>query len=149
MGIDKETIQKLRDETGAGVMDCKKALEEADSDIEKAKEVIKEKGIILASKKSERKTGAGFLKAYIHNDRVGILMEIRAETDFAVKSDPFQKLAHELAMQIAAMDPEDVDELLEQPFVKNESKTVGETIKEVVAEVGENINVKNFVRYEV
>ena len=149
MGIDKETIQKLRDETGAGVMDCKKALEEADSDIEKAKEVIKEKGIILASKKSERKTGAGFLKAYIHNDRVGILMEIRAETDFAVKSDPFQKLAHELAMQIAAMDPKDVDELLEQPFVKNESKTVGETIKEVVAEVGENINVKNFVRYEV
>ena len=149
MEINKEIIQKLRDETGAGIMDCKKALEETDGDIEKAKEVIKEKGIIIASKKSERKTGAGFLKTYIHNDRVGVLMEIRAETDFAVKSDPFQKLAHELAMQIAAMDPEDVDELLEQPFVKNESKTVGEIIKEVVAEVGENINVKNFVRYEI
>ena len=149
MEINKEIIQKLRDETGAGIMDCKKALEKTDGDIEKAKEVIKEKGIIIASKKSERKTGAGFLKAYIHNDRVGVLMEIRAETDFAVKSDPFQKLVHELAMQIAAMDPKDVDELLKQPFVKNESKTVGEIIKEVVAEVGENINVKNFVRYEI
>ncbi len=147
--MNKENLQKLRDETGAGVMDCKKALEKADGDMEKAKEIIKEKGMIIADKKSDRKTGAGFLKTYVHNNRVGVLMEIRTETDFAIKSDPFQTLAHELAMQIAAMGPEDIDELLEQPFIKDESQTVQDIVKEAIAEVGENINIERFARYEV
>lgn len=147
--MNKENLQKLRDETGAGVMDCKKALEKADGDMEKAKEIIKEKGMIIADKKSDRKTGAGFLKTYVHNNRVGVLMEIRTETDFAIKSDPFQTLAHELAMQIAAMGPEDIDELLEQPFIKDESQTVQGVVKEAIAEVGENINIERFARYEV
>jgi elongation factor Ts len=147
--MNKEDLQKLRDETGAGVMDCKKALEEANGDMEKAKEIIKEKGMIIASKKSERKTGAGFLKTYIHNDRVGVLMEIRAETDFAIKSDPFQTMAHELAMQVAAMGPEDVNELLEQPFIKDASKKVEDIVTETIAEVGENINIERFARYKV
>jgi elongation factor Ts len=147
--MNKENLQKLRDETGAGVMDCKKALEKADGDMEKAKEIIKEKGMIIADKKSDRKTGAGFLKTYVHNNRVGVLMEIRTETDFAIKSDPFQTLAHELAMQIAAMGPEDIDELLEQPFIKDETQTVQDIVKEAIAEVGENINIERFARYEV
>ncbi len=147
--MNKENLQKLRDETGAGVMDCKKALEKADGDMEKAKDVIKEKGMIIADKKSDRKTGAGFLKTYVHNNRVGVLMEIRTETDFAIKSDPFQTLAHELAMQIAAMGPEDVDELLKQPFIKDESQTVQDVVKEAIAEVGENVNIERFARYEV
>jgi elongation factor Ts len=117
--------------------------------MEKAKEIIKEKGMIIASKKSERKTGAGFLKTYIHNDRVGVLMEIRAETDFAIKSDPFQTMAHELAMQVAAMGPEDVNELLEQPFIKDASKKVEDIVTETIAEVGENINIERFARYKV
>ncbi len=147
--MDKESIQKLREETGAGIMDCKKTLEEAEGDLEKAREIIKEKGIIIADKKSGRKTGAGFLKTYIHNNRVGVLMEIRTETDFTVKSEPFQKLAHEIAMQIAAMDPENVEELLEQPFIKDESETVRDVIKEAIAEVRENINIERFARYEI
>lgn len=147
--MDKKSIQKLRKETGAGIMNCKKALEEADGDIKKARKIIKEKGVIIADKKSKRKTGAGFLKTYVHNNRVGVLMEIRAETDFAIKSEPFQKLAHELVMQIAAMNPESVKSLLEQPFIKDESKIVREVISETVAQVGENINVERFTRYEV
>jgi len=147
--MEKEKIQKLREETGAGIMNCKKALEEASDDIEKAKEIIKEKGVVIADKKSDRKTGAGFLKTYIHNNRVGVLIEIRTETDFAVKSEPFQKLAHEIAMQIAAMNPKDVEELLEQPFIKDESKNIQEIIKETIAEVRENINVERFTRYEI
>jgi elongation factor Ts len=147
--MNKEDLQKLRDETGAGVMDCKKALEESNGDMERAKEIIREKGMVIASKKSERKTGAGFLKTYIHNDRVGVLMEIRAETDFAIKSDPFQTMAHELAMQVAAMGPEDVNELLEQPFIKDASKKVEDIVTETIAEVGENINIERFARYKV
>lgn len=147
--MNKEDLQKLREETGAGIMDCKKALEEAGGDLDKARNIIRERGMVIADKKSDRKTGAGFLKAYIHNDRIGVLIEIRTETDFAVKSDPFQKLAHELAMQIAAMNPKDVDELLKQPFIKDESRTVEDVLKGTIAEVRENINIERFTRYEI
>lgn len=144
-----EDIKKLREQTGAGVMDCKKALEEANGDFDKAKEIIKEKGIILADKKAERKTGAGLLKSYIHNNRVGVLLDLRSETDFVAHSDPVQNLAHELAMQIAAMNPANVDALLNQPYVRDENKTVNDLIKEVIAQTGENIKVERFCRYEL
>lgn len=149
MDIKTEDIKKLREETGAGVVDCKKALKEAEGDYEKAIEVIKEKGVAIAKKKSDRETGAGIIESYIHGNRVGVLLELRCETDFVVKSDPFQKLAHELAMQIASMNPEDPEDLLEQEYVKDPEKKVEELITETITEVGENINVKRFCRYEL
>jgi len=147
--MNKADIQKLREETGAGVMDCKRALEEANGHFEKAKDIVRERGIVIAEKKEGRATGAGLLKEYIHNERVGVLLEMRGETDFAIHSEPFQELAHALAMQIAAMAPEDVDELLKQNYIKNESMTVETLIKETMGVVGENITVARFCRYEL
>ncbi len=144
-----EEIKKLRDLTGAGVMDCEKALEEASGDFDKAVGIINEKGLIKAQSKSERKTGAGLLESYIHNGRIGVLLEIRAETDFVVRSEPFRALAHELAMHISAMAPETIEALLLQPFVKDESITIHELIKRTVGKTGENIRVEKFCRYEV
>ena len=147
--ISREDIQRLREITSAGVMNCKKALEEAGGDFDKALELIREKGIIIAEKKSSRKTGAGVLESYLHNNRVGVLLELRCETDFVVRSEPFKELTHELVMQIAAMNPENVEKLLEQPYIKNESVTISELIKQTVAKVGENIQVEKFCRYEL
>ncbi len=147
--MSNNNIVKLREQTGAGVMECKRALEEAKGDFEKAASIIRERGLLKAESKKERKTGAGLVYTYVHNDRVGVLMELRAETDFVVRSEPFRVLAHELAMQIAAMSPEDVPSLLTQPYIKNESTTVGDFIKETMAKVGENIAVERFMRYEI
>ncbi len=144
-----DRIIKLREETGAGVMECKRALDKAGGDTKKALELIHEAGIAKAESKKERQTGAGFLGAYVHNNRVGVLLEMRAETDFVVRSEPFQQMAHEILLHIAAMAPESVEALLEQPFVKNESETVGDLIKGVTGKVGENIKVERFVRYEL
>lgn len=145
----KDLIQKLRGETGAGVMDCKHALEEADGNFEKAKAIIREKGFAKAAKKSERETGAGHLESYIHAGRVGVLLELRCETDFVARNEKFRKLAHELAMHIAAMNPENVEELLGQPFVKDEKETVENLVKQTIAELGENIEITRFTRYEI
>lgn len=142
-------IQKLRDETGAGVMDCKKALEETYGDFEKAKQILYQKGLAKASQKSERITGAGLLEAYIHNNRVGVLLELRCETDFVANNDLFKELAHNLAMQIAAMNPENQKELLKQVFIRDESQTIEELIKQYIAKTGENIRVERFCRYEL
>ncbi len=145
----KNDIVTLREITGAGVMECKRALEEADGDIEKAKTIIYERGLVKAESKQERATGAGFLYSYIHNNRVGVLLELRAETDFVVKSDPFRALAHELAMQIAAMEPETVEMLLTQEYIKDPSTNIADLIKSVTAKVGERIKVERFTRYEI
>ena len=142
-------IQKLREKTGAGVMECKKALEEAKGDFEKAEKIIYEKGLVKASQKSERATGAGLLESYIHNQRVGVLLELRCETDFVAKNELFKNLAHNLTMQIAAMNPGNVEELLKQPFIKNEKETVEDFIKQHIAKLGENIRVERFCRYEL
>ncbi|MDD5547334.1 MAG: translation elongation factor Ts [Candidatus Pacebacteria bacterium] len=143
----KEDVQKLREETGAGVMDCKKALEDAGGDFEKAKGLINERGLLKADKKSERATGAGILETYIHSGRVGVLLELRCETDFAAHSQPMKDLAHELVMHIAAMNPESNEALLAQPFIKDESQTIENIIKLTTAKVGENIKVGRFTRY--
>ena len=145
----KEKIQKLREMTGAGVMECKKALEASGGDIDKAVQIIHEQGVFKAEQKSERRTGAGLITSYIHNERIGVLLELRSETDFVAKSKPFRELAHELAMQISAMAPEDSEELLKQPYIKDETITVAEFIKRTIAQVGENIKVERFCRYEV
>ena len=142
-------IQKLREETGAGVMDCKRALEEAGGDYDLAKKLIEKQGIAKALKKADRATGAGLLESYIHNDRVGVLLELRSETDFVAHSEPVRALAHNLALHIAAMGPETAEDLLKQPYVKDDSKTVGEVIKGIIALVGENLKVARFVRYQI
>ncbi len=142
-------IQRLREITGAGVMECKKALEAAKGNIDEAVKFIHEQGLVRAEKKSERKTGAGLLESYIHLNRVGVLLELRAETDFVVRSEPFRELAHSLAMHIAAMAPEDTKTLLKQPYVRDESMPISELIKSVIAKVGENIQVERFCRYEL
>lgn len=142
-------IQKLREETGAGVMDCKRAIEESGGDYDLAKKLIEKQGIMKAAKKAERETGAGLLEAYVHNGRVGVLLELRFETDFVGKSEPVKALAHNLALHIAAMSPANVEDLLKQAYVKDESKNVEEIIKGVIAIVGENIKVARFERYQI
>ena len=142
-------IQKLREETGAGIMDSKRALEEAKGDYNSAKKIIEKKGLIKADNKSARTTGAGLLEAYIHNGRIGVLLELKAETDFVIKSDPTKKLAHDLVLHIAATGPDSVESLLKQPFVQDESKTIEDVIKGTIAKVGENIRVTRFVRYQL
>lgn len=142
-------VQKLREMTGAGVMESKKALEDAGGDFEKAVQLINERGLVKAEKKAGRATGAAILESYIHNNRVGVLLELRCETDFVVHSDPFKELAHNLVMHIAAMNPENVEVLLKQPYIKDEKMTVDALIKGVIAKVGENIQVARFCRYEL
>jgi elongation factor Ts len=147
--MDNTLVVKLREETGAGVMQCKRALETAKGDYEKAKIIIAKEGAIKAEIKKERKTGSGLLETYIHSNRVAVLLEIRCETDFVAKSDPFKELAHDVTMHIAAMNPENVDLLLTQPFVKNESVIIKDLINMTVGKTGENIEIKRFTRYEL
>jgi elongation factor Ts len=147
--ITAESVQKLREITSAGVMDCRKALIEANGDIDEAVKIIREKGLSKVEKRAGRETGAGLVHSYVHNDRIGVLLEVRAETDFVVRSEPFQRLAHDLAMHIAAAAPKDVEELLAQPYIKDESRTVKDIVNEVIAKVGENVSVAQFSRIEV
>ena len=142
-------ITKLRERTGAGVMDCKKALEEAGGDVEKAVAIIHERGFSKAEKKKDRATGAGLLHTYIHNGRVGVLLLIRCETDFVARGEDFKDLAHDIVMQIAAMDPQDIKALLAQNFVKEESITIEARIAKTIAKLGENIKIEKFCRYEI
>ena len=142
-------IQKIRLATGAGIMECKKALEDAEGDFDRAVSLIQERGLVKAEKKADRDASSGVIESYIHNGRVGVLMVLNCETDFVAKTDQFRDLAHELAMQIAAMNPADVDGLLAQPYIKDQSKTVEDFIKSVIASLGENIKVGKFIRYEL
>lgn len=130
-------------------MDCKRALQDAEGNFESAKKLIEERGLAKVEKRADRETGAGLIKAYVHNERIGVLLDVRAETDFVVRSEPFQELAQELVMQVAAMNPQTVEELLEQPYVRDESRKVNALVQSVIARVGENVRVNRFVRYEV
>lgn len=144
-----ETLLTLRRETGAGVMDCKKALDDAGGDLEKAKSLIIERGVAKAQKKGERKTGSGLLTTYIHGDRIGVMLEMRCETDFVAKNEDFNNVARDIAMQIASMNPENVDELLKQDFIKDPSQTIESLVTQAIARIGENIKIERFCRYEV
>lgn len=135
--------------TGAGVVECQRAVEEAGGDIDKAVSIIRERGFVKAESKKERKTGASLLHTYVHNDRVGVLLELRTETDFVARSRDFKELAHNLVMQIAAMNPQGVDELLKQAYIKDESLKVDGLIRQVISKLGENINIERFCRYEI
>jgi elongation factor Ts len=147
--IQAGDVQKLREMTGAGIMDCKKALEEASGDFDKATELIKERGLAKAAKKAGREASAGRIETYVHNDRVGVMLELQCETDFVARADIFKELAHDIAMQIAAMSPESVDDLMEQAFIKDSGETIGSIITEAISKLGENIKIGRFVRYEI
>lgn len=145
----KDLILKLRELTGAGVMDAKHILEEVKGDFDAALKILREKGLSKVEKRAGRAAGAGLIHSYVHGGRIGVLIDVRAETDFVVRSDPFRELAHELTMQIAAMAPKDVPELLAQPYVKDPNRTVGDIVKDVIAKVGENVQVNTFSRLEL
>ncbi|PIT92772.1 MAG: translation elongation factor Ts [Candidatus Harrisonbacteria bacterium CG10_big_fil_rev_8_21_14_0_10_42_17] len=144
-----EDIKKLREETGAGVMDAKRALEEAGGDYHKAIAVVRKKGLLKAQKKADRLTGAGLLDSYIHNDRVGVLLELRCETDFVAHAEPFQALAHNLTLHIVAMNPDSPETLLTQSFIRDESLTIQDLVTQTITKVGENIQIARFCRYEL
>lgn len=147
--ITIEQVKELRHQTGVSISECKKALEEADGDDEKAKDILKRMGRELANKKSSRDAGVGIVDTYIHpNKRVGVMIELRCETDFVAKSNDFIDLAHELCLHIAAMNPEE-NSLLSQDWVKDPSKTIKELIEEYIAKIGENIILKRFIRFDI
>lgn len=148
--ISAEQVKNLREKTGASMMECKKALEDAGGDEAKAMELLKERGAQRAEKKSERTIKAGLIDAYIHaNQKVGVLLELGCETDFVARNENFKNLAHELCMQIAALNPANTDELIEQPYMKNPEQKVSDLINEYIAKLGENIKIGNFTRYEI
>lgn len=163
MEIGVAAIKELRELTGAGIMDSKNALEASNGDIVRAEELLREQGIASAMKKSARATNQGLVESYIHSGgRLGAIVETNCETDFVARTDDFKALAHDIAMQVAAMDPKyldaadipnDVDVnpeqvcLLQQAFIKDPSKTVQDLVNEVIGKIGENIRVRRFSRF--
>lgn len=150
MSITAQQIKELREKTGAGILDVKRALEENGGDMSKAEAWLEKKLGLAAGKKAGRETRAGLVDAYVHSTgRMGALAELYCETDFVARNPEFKTLAHDIVMHIAASAPETTEELLAQPFVKNESKTVSDVINEAVGKFGENIKVGRFVRFEL
>lgn len=130
-------------------MECKKALEDAKGDLDKAKALVHERGLVKVEKRSGRETGAGLIESYVHNERIGVILDMRAETDFVVRSDPFRRLAKELVLQISASDAQTVEELLKEPYIRDDSKTVADLVNDVIAKVGENVRINKFCKLEV
>ncbi len=165
MSNNIELIKALREETGAGIMDCKRALEKSNGDIGPAREILREHGAAAAAKKASRSTDEGIVDAYIHSgSRVGAIVELNCETDFVARTPDFRSLAHDIAMQVAAMSPRFVDGsdvpdgedhdpeevcLLQQPFIKDASVSVVDIVNEAVGKLGENIRVKRFTRFSI
>lgn len=161
MASTTELIKELRERTSAGVMDCKKALDESNGNLDKAEQILKEQGIASAAKKAGRDTDQGLIETYIHSGgRIGAMVEVNCETDFVARTKEFSDLAHDIAMQIAAMNPSTLEEnntdaesdnssLLQQPFIKDPSKNIQELINETVGKLGENIRVRRFKRFSL
>jgi elongation factor Ts len=145
--LDK--IKKLRETTGCGVMDAKKALEETGGDIDKALKAIEEKGLKKAESKSDREVKSGMVYSYNYAGTIGVVLELACETDFVAKNPEFEELCKELGMQIASMNPENVEDLLAQSWIKDGSKTVDGLIKALIAKTGENMQLRRFVRMEL
>lgn len=150
MALTADDIKRLREETGCGIIDCKKALEEAKGDFGKAKEVLRKKGLETAAKKSDRVAKEGRVESYIHNgNKIGVILEVNCETDFVARSEDFSHFTKELAMHIAAMAPENVAALLQQPFVREQSKSIQDLLNELVGKIRENIVINRFTRYKI
>jgi elongation factor Ts len=163
--VDVDSIRALRDRTGAGIMDCKRALQSAAGDLDQAEELLKQQGIASASKKASRETNQGIVDSYIHSGgRIGAMVELNCETDFVARTDDFQALAHDLAMQVAAMAPAYLDSgdipagvegnpqeacLMQQPFIKDPTMTVQDLVNETVGKLGENVRVRRFSRFSL
>ncbi len=144
--ISIEEIKKLRELTGVGMTDAKKALVEAEGDFDKALEAMRAKGLAKAEKRTEREARSGLVGTYSHDGRIGVVVEVNCETDFVAKTDEFKELVKDLCLHIAASEPADLKDLLEQPFVKDPEQSVSDYIKEHVAKLGENIVVRRFAR---
>lgn len=165
MQVSTAAVKELRERTGAGIIDCKKALLETKGDTEKAAEVLNQRGLALARKKADRAADQGIIEAYVHpGGQIAAMVEVNCETDFVARTNEFKELAHNLALQIAAMSPQftspeeippetDTDPqaacLLLQPFIKDPDKTIQDIITETIAKVGENIKVRRFTRFEL
>ncbi len=176
MEISAQAVKELREETGAGIMDCKNALKESGGDVKKAKAWLDERGLRKAEKVTGREAKQGLVETYVHNGRVGAIVEISCETDFVARTDDFKKLAKDIAQQIVGMNPQyvSVDEipgevhedkkgefkdaikkwyeeavLLNQPFIKDGKVTINDMVTQAKAKLGENIVVRRFNRYEL
>jgi len=148
--ITIDQIKKLREETQVSISECKKALAEANGDFQRAKELLKEWGKDLVKKKTERDARQGIIESYIHsNKKIGVMIELCCETDFVAKNPDFQRLAHELTLQIAATCPSEENSLLDQSWIKDETKTIKDLLDEYITRLGENIIIKRFIRYEI
>jgi len=164
--VSPALVKALRDRTSAGVLDCRQALLDTDGDVQEAVELLRQRGLAIAEKKASRTVGQGIIEAYIHHGgQIGAMVEVNCETDFVAHTSEFKELAHNLALQIAAMSPKFITSeeetstegeedpqktcLLLQPFIKDDSKTVKEVIVETIAKVGENIKVRRFARFEL
>ena len=148
--VSLNEIKNLRAKTKAGVMDCRKALEAAGGEMKAAEIWLREKGISRAEKRSHRETSQGFIEAYSHaNGKIVAVVELLCESDFVAKTDEFQKLAHELAMQVAAMNPDGVEDFLKQNWIRDESKTIDSLVKDLSGKTGENIQVGQMARFEL
>ena len=165
MAVSTEAIKELRQSSGAGVMDCKRALEEAGGDMERASEILRQRGLALAETKAHRATTQGLVECYIHaGGRIGAMVELNCETDFVARTDSFKALAHDLAMQVAAtgplsISPDDLPPgtdgdpnetcLLLQPYIRDAARTIQELITEAIAQTKENIQIRRFARFEL
>ncbi len=149
MEIAIDLIKELREKTSVSVMQCKKALEEAGGDIKKAEVILKKNSAATVLKKAERLLKAGTIGFYLHDNNIGAMVLLSSETDFVAKNPEFEALARELAMQVAAMNPENVEELLEQPFIKDETKIIRDLLNEATQKFGERIEASQFVRVSV
>ena len=165
MKITADMVKELRDQSGAAIMKCRNALVEAQGDMGKAVQILKQQSLFQAEKKAKRSAAQGLIEAYVHaGGQIGAMVEVNCETDFVARTDEFKELAHHLAMQVAAMDPqfisrEEVSEgadieprtacLLLQPYIKDTDKSVQEIIAETIAKVEENIKVSRFARFEL
>jgi elongation factor Ts len=159
MPTSTELIKELREKTGAGIMECKRAIEDATGDLARAEQLIKERGLAMAEKKAGREAGQGLIDSYIHAGRIGAMIELNCETDFVARTDDFRLLAREVAMQVAATNPSRISSkeestdgdvpLLDQPYIRDASKTVQDLLNETIARVRENIVVRRFARFEI
>ena len=165
MPVTAAQVKELRDKTGAGIMDSKRALEEANGDLAKAESILSEKGLASAAKKAGRSTSEGLVVSYIHTGgRVGSMVELNCETDFVARTEDFEALGRNLAMQVAAMSPLFVDRdsvpddaegvkdeelLIEQEYIRDSSMKIGDIVKEAIGKLGENIRIRRFSRFEL
>ena len=141
-----QDVTDLREQTGMGLMDIKKVLDEADGNRAKALELLKERGAKIMAKKADRVSGEGVIEAYVHAGRIGVMLELNCETDFVARSETFKEFAHDLALQVSSMAPETVEELLEQPFIKDSKMSIADYLRDMTSKLGERLVISRFTR---